>query len=107
MSLIEIGLIVGGLLGTITLCAVRILHQIQNSKCVNISCCGASCVRDVTVDLPEVETRDISTSITPRYSNETQERPILIKPQLEKNVNFTTSTNGNVNNLKKMFETKD
>jgi hypothetical protein len=109
MSLIEIGILVGGLLGTITLCAVKIMHQIQNSKCINISCCGASCVRDVNVDLPEVDTRDMSTSMTPRYSSESESRPTLVKPKLERSVNFMSPkpTQGNVNNLKKNYEVKD
>ena len=54
MSL-EIGLIIAGLLGSATLCVVKILHQVQNSKCYEIRCCGSQCLRDVHIDLPEAE----------------------------------------------------
>jgi hypothetical protein len=38
-----------------TLCVVKILHQVQNSKCYEIRCCGSQCLRDVHIDLPEAE----------------------------------------------------
>ena len=56
MASLEIALAIAGILGSVTVCAVKILHQVQNSKCRFINCCGAECVRDVEVDLPEVQT---------------------------------------------------
>jgi hypothetical protein len=56
MSAIEIAFIVGGVLASFTVCAVKIIHQVQNSKCRLIDCCGAHCIRDVELDLPEVRT---------------------------------------------------
>ena len=68
MSL-ELALIIGSLLGSFTICATKIIHQIQNSKCVSIRCCGAQCIRDVNINLDEVDTRSIpqttSTQTTP------------------------------------------
>lgn len=114
---IEIGLIVGGLLGTFTMCIIKILHQVQNSKCTYISCCGSSCVRDVNVDLPETDTSDMSTSMTPRYSNKSEPRPTLVRPKLERSINFSNIRSptfnspkpykGIVENLKKKYEVKD
>ena len=55
MASLEIAIVIGGVLASFTLCAVKIIHQIQNSKCRIIKCCGVSeCVRDVDIDLPEV-----------------------------------------------------
>ena len=55
MASLEIAVIVGGLLASFTMCAVKIIHQIQNSKCRFIKCCGNECVRDTELDLPEAE----------------------------------------------------
>ena len=56
MGPIEIGALVSAILASFTFCAVKILHQVQNSKCQFIKCCGSECVRDVDVDLPEADT---------------------------------------------------
>ena len=56
MASLEIALAIAAILGSVTVCAVKILHQVQNSKCRFINCCGAECVRDVEVDLPEAQT---------------------------------------------------
>lgn len=61
MSL-EIGLIVAGLLGSFTMCAVKIIHQIQNSKCVFIDCMCMKCVRDPDINLDEADTSQQSRS---------------------------------------------
>ena len=55
MASLEIAIVVGGLLASFTVRAVKIIYQIQNSKCRFIRCCGNECVRDTTVNLPEVE----------------------------------------------------
>ena len=63
----EILALVGGLLASFTVCAVKLVHQIQNSKCTRTRSCGAECIRDVQVDLPEVETQ----SATPHGASPT------------------------------------
>jgi hypothetical protein len=55
MSSLEIAVVIGGVLASFTVCAVKIIHQIQNSKCKFISCCGSQCIRDVEIDLPEAK----------------------------------------------------
>ena len=55
MASLEIAIVIGGVLASFTLCAVKIIHQIQNSKCRFIKCCGNECVRDTDIDLPEAE----------------------------------------------------
>ena len=55
MASLEIAIVIGGLLASFTVCAVKIIHQIQNSKCRFIRCCGNECVRDTNIDLPEAE----------------------------------------------------
>jgi len=52
---LETGLVIGSLLASFTYCCVKIIHQIQNSKCKFINCCGTECVRDVDIDLDEVD----------------------------------------------------
>ena len=56
MVSLEIALAIGGVMASFTYCAVKIIHQVQNSKCKMIGCCGSKCIRDVDVDLPEAET---------------------------------------------------
>lgn len=53
---LEIVAIVGAILGSVTVCCVKLMHQIQNSKCSVIRCCGNECIRDVAIDHPEVST---------------------------------------------------
>ena len=66
MLSIEAGLVIGGLLGTITMCIVKIITQLENSRCSSISnCCGASCIRDVEIPVEEVETSEVSTQTRP------------------------------------------
>ena len=55
MASLEIAVIVGGLLASLTVCAVKIIHQIQNSKYRFIKCRGNECVRDTELDLPEAQ----------------------------------------------------
>ena len=40
MASLEVAIVIGGLLASFTVCAVKIIHQIQNSKCRFIRCCG-------------------------------------------------------------------
>ena len=56
MTSIELAVVIGGVLASFTMCAVKIIHQIQNSKCRFIKCLGVECVRDTDIDLPEVRT---------------------------------------------------
>jgi hypothetical protein len=55
---LETGLVIGSLLASFTYCCVKIIHQIQNSKCKFINCCGTECIRDVDIDLDEVEVNE-------------------------------------------------
>jgi hypothetical protein len=55
MASLEVAIVIGGVLASFTMCAVKIIHQIQNSKCRFIKCCGNECVRDTELDLPEAE----------------------------------------------------
>ena len=55
MASLEVAIVIGGLLASFTVCAVKIIHQIQNSKCRFIKCCGNECVCDTNIDLPEAE----------------------------------------------------
>ena len=56
MTPIELAVVISGCMASFTMCAVKIIHQIQNSKCRVINCCGNECVREVEIDLPEVNT---------------------------------------------------
>jgi hypothetical protein len=60
MTSIELAVVIGGVLASFTMCAVKIIHQIQNSKCRFIKCLGVECVRDTEIDLPEVRTGAVS-----------------------------------------------
>ena len=55
MASLEIAIVIGGLLASFTVCAVKIIQQMQNSKCRFIRCCGNERVRDTNIDLPEAE----------------------------------------------------
>ena len=57
MTPIELAVVISGCMASFTMCAVKAIHQIQNSKCKVINCCGSECIRDVEIDLPEVRTR--------------------------------------------------
>ena len=63
---LETGLVIGSLLASVTFCCVKIIHQIQNSKCKFINCCGIECVRDVEVDLNEAEVNQPVPTPAPR-----------------------------------------
>ena len=95
MTSIEIGIIIAGIIGTVTVCAVRIIHQIQNSKCINIKCCGIECIRDVNVDLPEADTSDIQRP--PSMTQSAQVTPPPPRPRLN---------SAGVSEIRKSFEKK-
>jgi hypothetical protein len=97
MSL-EIGLIVAGVLGSFTMCAVKIIHQIQNSKCVFIDCMCMKCVRDPDINLDEADTsqsQSQSTQTSPPPAP--PPTPVPPRPRL---------TSEAVSALRKKFETK-
>jgi hypothetical protein len=79
MSL-EIGLIIAGLLGSVTLCIVKTLHQVQNSKCYSIKCCGSECLRDVEINFPEAEVPQQNTAAT---QTSTIPTPTIPRPRLD------------------------
>ena len=81
---LETGLVIGSLLASFTYCCVKIIHQIQNSKCKFINCCGTECVRDVDIDLDEV---DVDQPVPPPAT----------RPRLN------SINNSNVEELKKRF----
>ena len=89
---IETGIVIGSLLASFTYCCVKIIHQIQNSKCKFINCCGTECIRDVDIDLDEVQTTD------PR--NSVAEPPPPLPPT---RLQLNTIRKQNVEELKKKY----
>ena len=80
MASLEVAIVIGGVLASFTACAVKIIHQIQNSKCRFIKCCGNECVRDTELDLPEVE---VQAPQAPRMVPSVQSpRPLTKTPSL-------------------------
>lgn len=59
MISLETGFVIGGLLASFTMCLVKIIQQLENSRCTKINnCCGTSCERDMTADVEEVEVNE-------------------------------------------------
>jgi len=56
MLTIEAGLVIASLIGTATMCLVKIITQLENSRCTTIKCCGVDCTRDVQTPVVEVST---------------------------------------------------
>ena len=83
MASLEIAIVVGGVLASFTVCAVKIIHQIQNSKCRFIRCCGSECVRDTDIDLPEAEVQAPPPPLPPPPMQRVQPpRPMTKTPSL-------------------------
>jgi hypothetical protein len=82
--ILEIALVISGVLASFTLCAVKILHQVQNSKCKFITCCGSQCIRDVEIDLPEASVSNVQQPVVPtRVSTPRQEPKKLPRPRIK------------------------
>jgi hypothetical protein len=59
MITLETGFVIGGLLASFTMCMVKIIQQLENSRCTKINnCCGTSCERDMTADVEGVEVNE-------------------------------------------------
>mgnify|MGYP003655736826 FL=1 len=56
MLTIEAGLVIASLIGTATMCLVKVITQLENSRCTTIKCCGVDCTRDVQTPVVEVST---------------------------------------------------
>ena len=56
MLTIEAGLVIASLIGTATMCLVKVITQLENSRCTSIKCCGIDCTRDVQTPVVEVST---------------------------------------------------
>jgi hypothetical protein len=66
-GIIEISIAISGLIGILTVCSIKIIHQIQNSRCTTIKCLGCiDCERDVNIEIPEVITGDIPVQPIPK-----------------------------------------
>ena len=56
MLTIEAGLVIASLIASATICLVKIITQLENSRCTTIKCCGVDCTRDVQTPVVEVST---------------------------------------------------
>ena len=65
MLTIEAGLIIASLIGTATMCLVKVISQLENSRCTTIKCCGVDCTRDVQTPVVEVSTEGTMRSTEP------------------------------------------
>jgi hypothetical protein len=65
MLTIEAGLVIASLIGTATMCLVKIITQLENSRCTTIKCCGVDCTRDVQTPVVEVSTEGTMRSTEP------------------------------------------
>lgn len=78
---IESGFVIGSLLATVTVCLVKLISQLENSRCTNIKCCGVQCDRDLSSPVQEVETENIP--VIPPAPAPPPKRPRLVKPSVE------------------------
>ena len=75
MITLETGFVIGGLLASFTMCLVKIIQQLENSRCTKINnCCGTSCERDMTADVDGV---DVDQPQIPVASVPPRSRPTL------------------------------
>jgi len=65
MLTIEAGLVIASLIGTATMCLVKVITQLENSRCTSIICCGIDCTRDVQTSVVEVSTEGTMRSTEP------------------------------------------
>jgi len=65
MLTIEAGLVIASLIGTATMCLVKVMTQLENSRCTSIKCCGIDCTRDVQTPVVEVSTEGTMRSTEP------------------------------------------
>lgn len=57
MGILEISIAVTGCIMAVTVCCVKVLAQLENSRCTSISCCKdiINCTRDLSTEVKEVE----------------------------------------------------
>ena len=65
MLTIEAGLVIASLIASATMCLVKIITQLENSRCTTIKCCGVDCTRDVQTPVVEVSTEPAIPAIPP------------------------------------------
>ena len=65
MLTIEAGLVIASLIASATMCLVKIITQLENSRCTTIKCCGVDCTRDVHTPVIEVLTEPAIPAIPP------------------------------------------
>ena len=65
MLTIEAGLVIASLIASATMCLVKIITQLENSRCTTIKCCGVDCTRDVQTPVVEVSTEPAIPIIPP------------------------------------------
>jgi hypothetical protein len=100
VGLVELSFFIGATLASVTLCAVKLLKEINHSKCIFISCLGSECIRTVTHEPEEPE--------EPEEINIPIPRPTLHIPSNSSDSNITnqSGTSSNVSNLRRKYEQK-
>lgn len=55
MTVLEIGFITGSLISVCMIFCVKVINQLENSRCTRITnCCGTSCERDLSMVVESV-----------------------------------------------------
>jgi hypothetical protein len=55
MPLLELSLLITAVIGGCTICIVKVVSQLENSRCTEVLCCGIECKRDLTHNVREVK----------------------------------------------------
>jgi hypothetical protein len=61
MISVEGGLVIASLIASATMCLVKIITQLENSRCTTIKCCGLECDRS----LPDEPVEEVDVPIIP------------------------------------------
>jgi hypothetical protein len=60
MTILEIGFIAGSLISVCMIFCVKVINQLENSRCTRITnCCGTSCERDLSMVVESVPVDNI------------------------------------------------
>ena len=78
MLSIEGGLIIASLIASTTMCLVKLITQLERSRCTTIKCCGLECDRS----LPDEPVEEVDVPIIPPVPIAPTQVPTIPRPTL-------------------------
>lgn len=103
MTVLEIGFITGSLISVCMIFCVKVINQLENSRCTRITnCCGTSCERDLSMVVESVPVDN--TPPDPIIPPPT--RPIITSPRPLPTLKIPKKLKPTLDELRSRFEKK-